>query len=186
MRGAGGVGEGLAHSLLTKGERPMISYPVLFGYRDVISGRHFMAFIKTDGRALLTKEEDGCWLYGVYPGGMAGGGKEIAEASRELKTSYLSVLFDIAEEASSFEAFKEEVERFFHQRNDATMQEWEAAHAQVKSGELSTDDLPRRDTATTPPCVEVLRVDESAEREPADFNQFDSSIEIAGQFADAA
>jgi hypothetical protein len=164
----------------------MTSYPVLFGYRDVISGRNFIAFAKTDGHALLTKEEDGYWLYGVYPGGIAGGGREIAEATRELKKSYLSVLFDIAEEARSFEDFKEEAERFFHQCNEPTKTEWEATHAQVKSGQLSTNDLPRRDAATRPPRIEVQRIDTYAEREPADFNRFDSPIELADQFAEAA
>jgi hypothetical protein len=164
----------------------MTSYPVLFGYRDVIPGRNFVAFVKTDGRALLTKEQDGYWLYGVYPGGIAGGGKEIAEASREFKMSYLSVLFDIAEEASSFEAFKEEVEQILSQRNAPTEQEWETAHAQVKSGQLSTTELPRRDASTRPPCVEVQRVDENAERDPARFNRFDTPIALAAPYSEAA
>ncbi len=154
----------------------MTSYPVLFGYRDVITGRDFMAFVKTDGRALLTKEEEGYWLYGVYPGGVAGGGKALAEASRELKKSYLSVLFDIAAEAPSFEAFKAEVERFFAQSNEPTAKEWEAAHAQVKNGQLLNDDLPRRDAATRPPYIDVRPIDRDAVREPADFNIFDQEL----------
>ncbi len=154
----------------------MTSYPVLFGYRDVVTGHDFMAFVRTDGRALLTKEEEGYWLYGVYPGGMAAGGRDIAEASRELKKSYLSVLFDIAAEVSSFETFKAEVEKFFNQCNELTVREWEAAHAKVKSGQLSNDDLPRRDADTRPPRIEVRRMDKDAVHEPTDYNIFDQEL----------
>lgn len=164
----------------------MTSYPVLFGYRDVIPGRNFVAFIKTDGRALLTREASGYWLFGVYPGGIAGGGKEIAEASLELKKSYLSVLFDIAEDAESFEAFKHQVECTLSQRNLPAEREWDAAHTQVKDGRLSTTELPRRDASSAPPCIEVLRIEETAERDPAQFNRFDTPIELADQYSEAA
>lgn len=164
----------------------MTSYPVLFGYRDVVPGRTFVAFIRLDGRALLTREDDGYWLYGVYPGGIAGGGKEIAEASRELKKSYLSVVFDIANEADSFEAFKHEVEQTLSQRNGPTEREWDAAHAQVTGGQLSSAELPRRDAASRPPRIDVLRIDEAAERDPAQFNRFDTPIALADHYSAAA
>jgi len=172
----GVAGEGFARSLVAKGVHPMTSYPVLFGYRDVITGRDFMAFVKTDGRALLTQEEEGYWLYGVHPGSVAGAGKDIAEASRDLKKRYLSVLFDIAAEATSFETFKAEVEHFFAQVNEPTAKEWEAAHARVKSGQLSNDDLPRRDAATRPPYIEVRRIDKDAVHDPRAFNKFDHEL----------
>lgn len=157
----------------------MTSYPVLFGYRDVVTGRNFVAFIKADGRALLAKENDGYWLFGVQPGGLSAGGKEVSEASREFKMRYLSVLFDIAEEAASFEAFKSEVEQFFGQTSASTQMEWEEAHARVRSGELSHDGLPRRDAASRPPRIEILELDDGVEREPADYNVFDEFAEAA-------
>lgn len=156
-----------------------LSYPVLFGYRDLVTGRNFVAFVKTDGRALLTKEDEGYWLSGVYPAALAGGGKEIAEASREFKNSYLSVLFDIAEGAHSFEAFKMEVETFFRSSNPSLCAEWEEARNKVKSGEVSHNELPRRDADSMPPCVEVQRLVQDAEHEPATYNAFDEFVEAA-------
>ena len=91
----------------------MTRYPLLLGFRDLVAGNGYIADIAlSNGRALLVDEGDGFWMYGVNPGGMAAGGASLGEAQAEFRTAYKSVLFDIAAEAESFEAFKAEVERF--------------------------------------------------------------------------
>jgi hypothetical protein len=154
----------------------MISYPVVFGYRDVIKGRGFFAGVVTDGQALLTIEDDGGhWLFGVNPGGVAGGGKETAEAAREFKKSYLSVLFDIAEEAHTFQEFKAEVERFFHETNEPTEAEWKRAHVEVKKGALNNPNLPRVDVDKRPSSIQIIEL-QGDETAPRDVNVFDAPL----------
>ena len=157
----------------------MISYPILFGYRDLITCRGFIAFVKADGRAVLEHEDDGDqWLYGVYPGGIAGGGKETAEAARTFKKRYLSVLFDIAEDAPDFDSFKKQVDAFFYEANEATKRAWDAAHAEVKKGKLQHQDLPKVDANTKPVNIEVLLV-RNEDAKPSRFNRFDDFAEAA-------
>jgi len=146
-------------------------YPVLFGYRDLIAGNGFVAFVKADGRALLSEEDGGCWFYGVNPGGMAGGGKNREDAAREFKKSYLSVLFDIAAEARTFADFKAEVDAFFGEINRPTEREWSLAHQAVRRGDLTDLTLPRVKIEDRPTSISVAMVHE-ATAEPT-TNQFD-------------
>src|SRR5262245_11297759 len=105
----------------------MTRYPLLFGFRDLVAGNGYVAGVGiTNGRALLVDEGDGFWMYGVNPGGVAAGGKSLGEAQAEFRTAYKSVLFDLAAEARSFEAFKAEVERFVQETNNPTLAEWDA------------------------------------------------------------
>jgi hypothetical protein len=84
------------------------TYPLVFSFRDAVSGNGFVAHVAVCGRVLLTDEGDGdIWMFGVQPGGVAGGGCNRSEAFREFKKSYLSVFFDIAAEAASFEDFEQ-------------------------------------------------------------------------------
>lgn len=153
------------------------TYPILFGYRDIVVGKSFVAFVRAWGRALLVRENEGYWLQGVHPGAIAAGGRDIREAGDELKARYLSVLFDIAAEADSIEAFRTEVERFFWETDPASLQEWDEAHARVKKGDVSSDDgtpnLPRRDPAAQPLAIEVSLV-EVGEEAPKRFNRLES------------
>lgn len=121
----------------------MTRYPLLFGFRDLVAGKGFVAGIAIDGRALLVDEDDGFWMYGVNPGGVAGGGPSIGDAQVEFRSSYRSVLFDIAGEAESFDQFEEEVTRFFRETNEPTLAEWEDAVKAVRTGEVDADWLPK-------------------------------------------
>lgn len=154
----------------------MTTYPVLFGHRDLIAGKGFVAFVAADGRALLTQEEGGFWLFGVTPGGIAGGGAERSEAIREFKKSYLSVLFDIAAEVDSFDEFKRQAAEFFAEGNTPNEEIWNAALADVKRGEL-TIDLPRVRSETRPPQIEITQVRET-DIGP-NVNEFDELAEAA-------
>jgi len=155
----------------------MISYPILFGYRDLIGGRGFVAFVQANGRALLTEDAENAWLYGVNPGGIAGGGSSRDDAVRRFKDSYLSVLYDIAAEAQSFDEFKQEVERFFYDVHEPNEREWSAAHAAVKSGDLTTD-LPQVKAETRPTRIDIRPLE--TERVQPDVNQ------LQGELAEAA
>ena len=127
----------------------MTHFPVLFSFRDLIAGNGFVASIDLSGRALLVDEEDGFWMYGVNPGGLAAGGATPGEVLSEFRSMYRSVLFDIAIEATSFEDFQRDVQQFFEATNEATAKDWEAAVAAVRSGLVDADWLPKRRAEST-------------------------------------
>ena len=122
----------------------MTSYPILFGFKDLIAGNGFFAGVTGNGRALLVDEGDGFWMYGVNPGGIAAGGGNAAEAQFEFRLAYKSVLFDIAAEAAGFDEFTVQVERFFRETNEPTAAEWEEAVAEVRQGRVNADWLTKR------------------------------------------
>jgi hypothetical protein len=122
----------------------MTNFPLLFGFRDVVAGKGYFAGVTLDGRALLADEDDGFWMYGVNPGGIAAGGESHAEAQAAFRQSYRTVLFDIASEAGSFDEFKSEVERFFKETNEPTLADWTDAVDQVRSGKVDADWLAKR------------------------------------------
>ena len=110
----------------------MYSLPVLFSFRDLIEGKDFTAGVVVNGRALLVEEGDGdVWLYGVHPGAMAGGGKGRDAAVQEFRNGFRSVLIDLAGEADSFEAFRQEVVQFFEATDAETEAEWDTACARL-------------------------------------------------------
>ncbi len=120
----------------------MSKYPVLFTFRDKISGGRFLAEVVMEGRLLVVNEDDGWWMYGVEPGGLAEGGKTPADALLALRQAYNEVLFDFAVEAkTSFKAFKAQVEKFFHDKCDALEHDWQAAVAEVRKGSITPDGL---------------------------------------------
>src|SRR5688572_12198622 len=91
----------------------MLSCPLLFTFRDNVSGNGFFARVATHGRALAVRESDGVWRYGVNPGGLAAGGKDESDAYLEFRREYTAILYDIATDAASFDDFRAEVQRFF-------------------------------------------------------------------------
>lgn len=111
------------------------SYPFLFSFRDLIAGNGYIANVTSAGRVLLFQEDDGdWWLFGVQPGGIAGGDPDRNIALNEFKKNYLSVLLDIAAEARSYEEFAAEVKRLFAQVNEPTASEWVQALQLVRGG----------------------------------------------------
>ncbi|MGD1210937.1 MAG: hypothetical protein ABR973_06220 [Candidatus Acidiferrales bacterium] len=114
----------------------MPNYPVMFKIREVINGEGYLAGVTLTGRGLFVKEDDdNWWLYGVRPGAIADFGTTPQEAFGKLQERYRNLLFDIAEEASTFEKFKSEVEKFYEQPNAEEEERWsEALHA-IRSGQ---------------------------------------------------
>jgi hypothetical protein len=117
---------------------------LLFGFRDLIAGNGFVASVNLSGRALLVDEEDGFWMYGVNPGGVAAGGGTAGEAQAEFRSSYRSVLFDIAAEAKDYAEFEREVARFVDATNKPTATEWDEAVSEVRQGRVDADWLPKK------------------------------------------
>ncbi len=156
----------------------MPEYPVLFTFQDSVSGNGFLSGVTMSGRAIMSKEEDGkWWIHGVHPGGMAHNGESVIEAYSNFRNSYKTVLFDIAEESSNFEAFKAEVERFYWERGPGEDERWNAALQALRSGELTPEEpfsrLPRLTPEERPCAVVIERLDQLAS------NQFSSKKNIA-------
>lgn len=137
----------------------MASYPLLFGFRDVIQGEGFIARVAVQGRALMQVEApETVWIEGVNPGGFAASGHSQAQALESFRQSYLAILFDIASDAADFAAFQRGVEEFFHDTNEPASRDWDAAVAEVRAGRTDADWLAKR-PADTPRSIEVVRVE---------------------------
>ncbi len=144
------------------------SYPLVFSFRDVIEGNGFLAGVAISGRALMVHEgEDGWWLYGVTPAGIAATGDTPPEAHAAFRNTYREVLFDAAADAADFEAFKTEVERFFNEGNSEEERRWNEAAAAIRSGQVTPEaffsELPRIPADSCPLSLTVERLD-TAER----------------------
>ena len=144
-------------------------YPLMFTYRDVISGDGFLAGITLSGRALMIKENDEWWMYGVRPGAIAETGKTPQETYLRFRNRYKQILFDIAGECRTFEAFKQETERFFYEPDEEEERRWEDAVAAIRSGELTKpaalSELPGGEAPETRPSqITVERLDGQRKR----------------------
>lgn len=157
----------------------MKAFPILFSYRDTVVGRGFVAGVGADGRALLVHEDDlTWWLYGVEPGGVAGGGNSREEALRAFQERYQSVLFDFAAEAASFPQFKTMVEQFFSAIHEPHAAGWNDARAQVRKSNVSLDGIERVDAdGYRFRCDVVSLIGEQAD--PGEMNKLPNYSEAA-------
>jgi hypothetical protein len=135
----------------------MTHYPLLFGRRELVEGDGFIARVVLHGRLLLIDEDNGAWVEGVNPGGIAARGDSLTEALAEFCSEFRVVLFDIAAGADSFSDFKAEVEQFFNATSPAAARDWEAAVEAVRAGKVDADWLTRR-PADSPLGIEVVLV----------------------------
>lgn len=155
----------------------MTHYPLLFGFRDLVAGRGFLAGITVNGRALLVHDDDlGYWMYGVNPSGLSAGGPDVGEALRSFRETYRTVLFDIAEDANTFEEFKVEVHRFFDETG-GFLSDWTDAVNEVKAGKVQQDWFPEADATRTKPKIEVTQL--SADRLEPRLNEPDEQPVLA-------
>lgn len=139
------------------------SIPLFFRYRDVVFGRGFAATIETTGRALCVREDDEFVMAGVEPGGMAVSGATRDEAQDLFRKHFTMVLFDIAADADTFQAFKEEVERFVHQTAPATLDEWRRSVSASRNAVSVDLDVPRQ-PADLPASVVVSHLELAPEQ----------------------
>lgn len=93
-------------------------------------------------------------------------GETPQEAAAHFRVKYKTVLFDFAAEASGFEAFKAEVERFFRQPEPDIAAAWQKAFELIRSGKVDPEapfsKLPRQAPEAREPEITVLLVDPSA------------------------
>ncbi|MBV8207576.1 MAG: hypothetical protein JO041_12345 [Acidobacteria bacterium] len=148
-------------------------HPLLFTFRDAVSGNGFLAGVTISGRALMEQDEEGAWwMYGVRPGGIAESGAAPEATFLNFRNRYKEVLFDIAEECPTFEVFKQEVERFFYEPDEAEEQRWEDALRLVRQSPAALPDpfskMERKTPDTMPAGVSVARLDQSARLRPSD------------------
>ena len=123
-------------------------YPLLFGLRALVDGNGFIARVAVSGRALLTEDDGEVWLEGINPGGFAARGQSPGEAVAEFGAAFRAVLFDIASDAESLQAFHDEVERFFNDTNTAALRDWQAAVERVRAGQIEVDWLSKKPADT--------------------------------------
>jgi hypothetical protein len=136
------------------------AYPLVFTFRDLLAGRGFIVAVETVGRAILAQEPEGWTLYGVNPGGVAGGAEDRAAALADFRRGYTQVLDDIAHEAPDFAAFKAAAEAVVRQTNEDAAAEWEALRGRVRAGEIAPD--MQRHEGEVRTCVEVHLVEPTA------------------------
>lgn len=151
----------------------MANYPLMFTLRDVITGEGFLAGVTVSGRALMVKEDDGYWwMYGVRPGAIADFAATPQEAFHKFRDRYKTLLFDMAEEASSFDNFKSEVESFYGQPNRDEESRWNEAFRTIRSGEMRVeppfDSLERTSPQQWPTGISVVALHKEKRFSPAD------------------
>jgi hypothetical protein len=148
------------------------TYPIVFAYPEVISGKGFMARVEIQGHALLVDTPGDVWFYSVRPGVFAGGGADYSTAGREFKKSYLSILFDIAAEASSFEKFEKEVRAFFDTVNEPNLADWKVALADVRKNNTRLPQFGKVQADLWPPKIKIKNLDVRTVR--PGLNRFDT------------
>jgi hypothetical protein len=161
----------------------MANYPLMFTFRDAVSGNGFLAGITLSGRALMVKEGDQEWcVYGVRPAAIAETGATPEEAYLRFRNRYKGVLFDIAEDSCDFDAFKRMVERFYYEPDETEERRWEEAVRDLRCGnvlpEKPLSELPKESPENRPSQITVSRLDE-AQRFQASDNVSDTFVVAA-------
>jgi hypothetical protein len=161
----------------------MTNYPVMFTFKDVVSGNGFLSGVMLSGRALMCKESDGkWWIYGVHPGGMAQFGESAMEAFSSFRASYKTVLFDIAEESSNFEEFEAEVQSFHNQCGEGEEARWETAVNALRDGTVIPEEpfskLPKHAPESRTCEVTVERLDLKASNLFSSENNIPDTFEL--------
>jgi len=136
-------------------------YPLLFGLRELVEGNGFIARVAVSGRALLSEDDGESWLEGINPGGFAARGQSPSEALAEFCSAFRAVLFDIASDATSFQDFHDEVQRFFDDTNTAALRDWQEALERVRAEQIEVDWLNKK-PAETRLGIEVTEVSRPA------------------------
>jgi hypothetical protein len=110
----------------------------------------------------------------LNPGGFAATGSSAAAALDEFRRSYTAILFDIAEGASTFQQFEDEVNRFFRGSAETVEREWEEAVEDVREGRVSAEWLAHQ-PAESPRSIRVARVDQPS----AENNEVETGTALA-------
>lgn len=147
-------------------------FPVLYDFRDLVAGNGYVAQVEILGRVLLEEDADEVSFSGVQPSGLAGSGANRGEAWAEYLARHRAVLFDMADEASDFDGFRNAVKGFFDEPNGDMEALWGEAVAAVR----------RRDVEVPHRRVTVLKVVE-LEGTQRPMNYLDPQPEIVAEAA---
>lgn len=153
----------------------MIRYPILFGpHGGLVAGNGFIAHVAIRGRCLLEEtDEEFCSALGVNPGAVAGDGVNLGEAYSDLVERVRLIVVEIAEEASDYEDFAAQVRSFVLETNRPNEEDWKAAVAKVRAGELDLEGV-RREDAERGFMVEVRLI--APEREQNEHQPISPSL----------
>ena len=135
--------------------------PLLFSFKNTISGEGFQAHVIIQGRALVERgvEEEGeVWLTGVQPGGIAEGAKDMEEAYEKFKAGFREVLLDIADGAENFNVFELRVGEFLREVCTESEKMWWQAVRTVRARGYTEESLEKK-PADTPVDVTIERVE---------------------------
>ena len=153
------------------------AWPLIFTYRGNVFGHRYIASVSAVSRVLGIQEDDGIWLSGVQPGGVAAGGTNVWEACEAYRKTFVGVLADIASSVGDFAAFQAEAARMLAERDDAAFEDWTAAVEDNRRNRLDwtqMQQLPVKPAAITPSLIATLK----SEMTPAD-NLVDDGHELA-------
>lgn len=158
----------------------MSAFPFFFTFSEKVEGNGFIADVKIMGMLLGVEESDSAyWMYGVQPGGIAATGKNKDEAYLEFRRTHISILFDMVEEASDFQQFELQVERFFNEVCEETKQEWDDAVKAVRRGDIDPKGMKIKKVGEHQPYVFVRSLDEPIAQALPQFNALDELAEAA-------
>ncbi len=150
--------------------------PLLFSFKQVVLGNGFLVGVTMNGRALLDEDSEETWITGVAPVGLAGGGVDRTAAFTDFRKAWAEVLFDIANESITFDAFQRQCEEFLASSMDSMTTEWQAALEEVRRTKY-VDRLLRRESADQNVTFKV--VDLSALEYGAKENEVEAGLNAA-------
>ena len=157
--------------------RQTIVWPLIFTYRGNVFGHRYIAAVSSVSRVLGIQEDDGIWLSGVQPGGIAAGGSDVWEACAAYRKAFVGVLADIASSVGDFREFQAEAARVLGERDEPAFEDWAAAVEVTRTSRLDwtqMQQLPVKPAAMTPSLTATLK----SEMTPAD-NLIDDGSEVA-------
>ena len=138
-------------------------HPIIFTFRDVVTGDGFLAGITLSGKLLVRVEDAKWWTFGVRPGGIAESGETPQQALAAFRNRYRETLFDIANECRTYEAFQEEVSRFFFEPDPEEEHRWEDAlmRAREEGAVLppGLEEIPKGNPEVQPSGITIERLD---------------------------
>jgi len=152
-------------------------YPLVCSFREPIVGQGFVAGVDLQCRALAEREDvdgsqsSGWWVYGVYPGAVAGSGATLDVAVRDFRDRVKLVLIDFAHDANDFDAFHSEVQSFFFESDEHSISSWDAARKSVREGNTRLPGLDRVEEVPEPnitvKMIQLRPKENTVDQEPA-------------------
>lgn len=158
-------------------------YPIIFGpVGGPIVGNGFIAHVQIRGRCLLEEtDKDFVSILGVNPGAVAGDGSDSGEAYRDFIERVRLIIFDLADEASDYQTFKQSVDQFVRQTNRPNEKLWKAAVERVRNDEIDLEGV-RREDADSDYWARIELLTGEAGRGPGTHPLRSSLNEPAGDF----